>query len=266
MCIHTYLAPILAINLVNSAMPPGRSLTVTTKRTRRPSAASPRSKHLPNTVESMFPPHSAITTLQSNLFTYVRFVSELPEKVRVRRYHYLFPFNSGTRPARQAARPVEPAPSIVAFSSSTNRNTARAIYSSLRKTNITLIINPGSEVRNPGSGVQNPGSGVRNPGSGVRNPGSGVRNPGSGIQNPGSGIQEVESGIQEVESGIQEVESGIQEVESGIQTSWGFGIQIQGNDRKNLESRIHGNPGSSKGKYLESKEGEMWNLIEFFKI
>ena len=67
MCIHTYLAPILAINLVNSAMPPGRSLTVTTKRTRRPSAASPRSKHLPNTVESMFPPHSAITTLQHQI-------------------------------------------------------------------------------------------------------------------------------------------------------------------------------------------------------
>ena len=61
---HANLAPIFAMILVSSAMPPGLSLTVTTKRTSRPSAAKPLSKHLPRTVESMFPPQRATTTLQ----------------------------------------------------------------------------------------------------------------------------------------------------------------------------------------------------------
>ena len=51
------------IYLANSAIPPGLSLTVTENLTKRPSAAKPRSKHRPNTVVSIFPPHKGITTL-----------------------------------------------------------------------------------------------------------------------------------------------------------------------------------------------------------
>jgi len=59
------LTPMLAMRLVSSAMPPARSLTVTTNRHSRPSAARPRSRHRPSTVVSMLPPHNGITTLHS---------------------------------------------------------------------------------------------------------------------------------------------------------------------------------------------------------
>ena len=62
--IETNLTPMLAMSLVRLAMPPGRSLTVQTNRTSRPSTARPRSKHRPSTVVSMLPPHSGITTLK----------------------------------------------------------------------------------------------------------------------------------------------------------------------------------------------------------
>jgi len=60
---YTDLTPMLAMRFVSSAMPPARSLTVATKRHSRPSAAKPRSRHLPSTVVSMLPPHRGITTL-----------------------------------------------------------------------------------------------------------------------------------------------------------------------------------------------------------
>ena len=59
-----HLTPMPASSFVSSAMPPGRSLTVTMNRHRRPSAANPRSRHLPSTVVSMLPPQSGTTTLQ----------------------------------------------------------------------------------------------------------------------------------------------------------------------------------------------------------
>lgn len=43
-------------------IPPGLSDTVVTKRTRRVSAARPRSMTRPSTGTSMFPPHRGITT------------------------------------------------------------------------------------------------------------------------------------------------------------------------------------------------------------
>ena len=58
-----YLTPIPAMSLVSSAIPPGRSVTVTTNLTKRPSAARPRSITRPNAVVSMLPPHSGRTTL-----------------------------------------------------------------------------------------------------------------------------------------------------------------------------------------------------------
>ena len=62
-----HLTPMPARSFVSSAIPPGRSLTVTMNRHRRPSAANPRSRHLPKTVVSMLPPQSGITTLQKTL-------------------------------------------------------------------------------------------------------------------------------------------------------------------------------------------------------
>lgn len=55
--------PIEAISRHSSAMPPGRSLTVTENLRSRPSHAKPLSRHRPSIVVSMLPPHSGITTL-----------------------------------------------------------------------------------------------------------------------------------------------------------------------------------------------------------
>jgi hypothetical protein len=55
--------PIEAMCRQSSAMPPGRSLTVTENLKRRPSQANPLSRHRPRTVVSMLPPHSGRTTL-----------------------------------------------------------------------------------------------------------------------------------------------------------------------------------------------------------
>ena len=56
--------PHVVKSLASSAMPPGRSLTVTVNLTNLPSAAKPRSKHLPRIVVSILPPHNGITTLE----------------------------------------------------------------------------------------------------------------------------------------------------------------------------------------------------------
>mmetsp|Transcript_12799 Transcript_12799/g.30290 ORF Transcript_12799/g.30290 Transcript_12799/m.30290 type:complete len:209 (-) Transcript_12799:566-1192(-) len=88
---------------VSSAMPPGLSLTEATRRTRRPSAARPRSMTRPSTVVSMLPPHSGTSTF--------------------------LPLRSGRSsgpPGRMAASPAAPPPSTTSFSSSTSRSTARA--------------------------------------------------------------------------------------------------------------------------------------------
>ena len=55
--------PIEAMCRQSSAIPPGRSLTVTENLRRRPSQANPLSRHRPRTVVSMLPPHSGRTTL-----------------------------------------------------------------------------------------------------------------------------------------------------------------------------------------------------------
>ena len=52
-------------------MPPGRSDTVVTNRTRRVSAARPRSITRPSTGTSMFPPHRGTTTFFSEIYTYI---------------------------------------------------------------------------------------------------------------------------------------------------------------------------------------------------
>lgn len=54
------------INLHNSDIPPGLSLTVTLNLTNRPSAANPLSRHLPKIVVSMFPPLKIKTILKEN--------------------------------------------------------------------------------------------------------------------------------------------------------------------------------------------------------
>ena len=70
--------PVFLTSLQRSAIPPGRSLTVTENFTNLPSTASPRSKHLPRIVVSMLPQHKGITTLKkwhiiSILIFYSRF-------------------------------------------------------------------------------------------------------------------------------------------------------------------------------------------------
>lgn len=47
------------------AMAPQESETKTLKATRRPSAARPRSRHLPSILVSMLPPQSSTTTLKA---------------------------------------------------------------------------------------------------------------------------------------------------------------------------------------------------------
>lgn len=115
--IHFYVRTMrltLLTSSVRRAMEPGRSGTATLKRTRRPSAASPRSitaqksaveanvdgndrkrqelynchQPLPMTGMSMFPPQ--------------------------RRHTTFLPFRSSSLPASRAARPVAPAPSTMA--------------------------------------------------------------------------------------------------------------------------------------------------------
>ena len=50
-----------------------------------------------------------------------------------------FPVSSGSMPSNMAASPVAPAPSTIAFSSSTRRRMARAMYSSLNMTEKYMI-------------------------------------------------------------------------------------------------------------------------------
>ena len=76
---ENYLTPMLAICLVSSAIPPGRSLTLTIKRHKRPSAASPLSKQRPRTLVSMFPPHTTTTTLQHEMNVASLFHKQLNE-------------------------------------------------------------------------------------------------------------------------------------------------------------------------------------------
>mmetsp|Transcript_23 Transcript_23/g.75 ORF Transcript_23/g.75 Transcript_23/m.75 type:complete len:261 (-) Transcript_23:516-1298(-) len=109
------LAPAAASTPVSSAMPPGRSLTRSVRRTSRPSAARPRSITRPSTLTSMLPPQSGTTTR--------------------------FPLRSGLSsgpPGRRAARPVAPPPSTTIFCPSTSRSTASATsFSSTRTTSST---------------------------------------------------------------------------------------------------------------------------------
>mmetsp|Transcript_4360 Transcript_4360/g.13153 ORF Transcript_4360/g.13153 Transcript_4360/m.13153 type:complete len:375 (+) Transcript_4360:278-1402(+) len=109
------LAPAAASTPVSSAMPPGRSLTRSVRRTSRPSAARPRSMTRPSTLTSMLPPQSGTTTR--------------------------FPLRSGRSsgpPGRRAARPVAPPPSTTIFCPSTSRSTASATsFSSTRTTSST---------------------------------------------------------------------------------------------------------------------------------
>mmetsp|Transcript_6540 Transcript_6540/g.20413 ORF Transcript_6540/g.20413 Transcript_6540/m.20413 type:complete len:250 (+) Transcript_6540:377-1126(+) len=83
--------------------PPLRSETSATKRTRRWSAARPRSMTRPSVVESMLPPHKGTTTF-------------LP---RTRSWYW--------PPGKMGASPVAPPPSTMTFSCSRRRSTEMAI-------------------------------------------------------------------------------------------------------------------------------------------
>lgn len=72
----------------------------------------------------MLPPHKGMTILCVCAKKSVRSVST-PSF-----YTYFFPLNSGQRPARTAAMPVAPAPSITAFSISMHRRILMATHSS----------------------------------------------------------------------------------------------------------------------------------------
>ena len=52
-------------NSMNPLRPPGLSSTRTVSLTNLPSAARPRSRHLPNNVVSILPPDSNTTTLEN---------------------------------------------------------------------------------------------------------------------------------------------------------------------------------------------------------
>eukprot|EP00967_Tisochrysis_lutea_P031113 scaffold36639_cov32-Tisochrysis_lutea.AAC.5 len=95
------LAPSSASTLVNSANPPGRSLTAELIRSMRPSAESPRSMTRPRIVVSMLPPQRGTITF--------------------------CPLSSGTSsaaPGRSAASPAAPPPSTTDFWPSTSRSMA----------------------------------------------------------------------------------------------------------------------------------------------
>eukprot|EP01137_Pigoraptor_chileana_P027929 Opistho-2@11203 len=126
--------PMLARMPVRRAMPPGRSLTVTTKRHRRPSAAMPRSITRPSTVVSMLPPQRGTITR--------------------------FPRSSGRSPAMHAARPVAPPPSTTAFSSSTRCSTASAMYFSLTVTIWSTRVLQISNALDPTQGTARPSASV----------------------------------------------------------------------------------------------------------
>ena len=61
-----YLTPCLHKKSMNPLRPPGLSSTRTVSLTNLPSAARPRSRHLPNNVVSILPPDSNTTTLKEN--------------------------------------------------------------------------------------------------------------------------------------------------------------------------------------------------------
>lgn len=68
-CIKSLIeTPTAASSAQSSAIPPGLSLTVMLKRRSLPSAAKPLSRHRPNIVVSIFPPHSNKTTLKKNYY------------------------------------------------------------------------------------------------------------------------------------------------------------------------------------------------------
>mmetsp|Transcript_6005 Transcript_6005/g.19543 ORF Transcript_6005/g.19543 Transcript_6005/m.19543 type:complete len:225 (+) Transcript_6005:1669-2343(+) len=104
-------APVSRRIVVRPWRPPERSETSATKRTRRLSAARPRSMTRPRVVESMFPPQRGTTTF-------------LP---LTRSWYW--------PPGRMGARPVAPPPSTMIFSCSRRRRTAMATcFSSTRQT------------------------------------------------------------------------------------------------------------------------------------
>mmetsp|Transcript_3394 Transcript_3394/g.8086 ORF Transcript_3394/g.8086 Transcript_3394/m.8086 type:complete len:215 (+) Transcript_3394:420-1064(+) len=110
---HT-LAPAPEMVATMAASPPGLSDTVTAKRTRRRSAASPRSMTRPSTVMSMLPPHSGVTIF--------------------------LPLSSGMSngpPGNSAATPTAPPPSITAFSCSSRRRIEMATCFSETKTHLS---------------------------------------------------------------------------------------------------------------------------------
>ena len=184
--------PTDAMSLASSEMPPGLSLTITLKVISLPSAARPLSRHLPSRVVSMLPPHRGRTTLnvvivselvkknytiqvESPKFkSKVLFQSLIPkdwhlewlysatnsvqdcDKVVSKSSSYFFPFSSGSSPAITAARPVAPAPSTTAFSSSMRRRMAMEIHASLTVTILSIRGPPVARALTPTVGTVKP--------------------------------------------------------------------------------------------------------------
>mmetsp|Transcript_56675 Transcript_56675/g.133003 ORF Transcript_56675/g.133003 Transcript_56675/m.133003 type:complete len:236 (-) Transcript_56675:534-1241(-) len=131
------LAPRSARSLVSRDTPPGLSLTVATKRTSRPSAASPRSITRPSTGVSMLPPQIGTTTF--------------------------LPLRSGRSkgpPGSNAATPAAPPPSLMVFSASTSRRRASAISNSLTCTHSSTCSWLTRKAREPTTGTANPSAKV----------------------------------------------------------------------------------------------------------
>ena len=72
--LDTYLTPCSNKNPMNPWRPPGLSSTRTVSLTNLPSAARPRSRHLPNNVVSILPPHSNTTILKENNTAFMYYI------------------------------------------------------------------------------------------------------------------------------------------------------------------------------------------------
>lgn len=111
------------MSLVNSAMPPGLSLTVTSIFNNLPSAAKPLSKQRPSIVVSMLPPvnmHTILPEQEISRFKFFKYVFST----------YFLPIYSSNFPDNTAATAAAAEPSTTHFSDSINLKMATANVSS----------------------------------------------------------------------------------------------------------------------------------------
>mmetsp|Transcript_22327 Transcript_22327/g.68923 ORF Transcript_22327/g.68923 Transcript_22327/m.68923 type:complete len:224 (-) Transcript_22327:366-1037(-) len=125
-------APLSRNMSVSCAMPPARSDTSATNRTKRQSAARPRSIIRPSVVMSMLPPHSGTATR--------------------------LPWTAACMgpPGRIAARPVAPPPSTTSFSFSNRRSTASATSLSSTMQTSSVCARATSNAFDPTTGTARP--------------------------------------------------------------------------------------------------------------